>query len=91
VRSVTEPAIALVKSDHLGAWLVTASRRTAASAVGLVTPDRIDRYWVRGALALATASSLVRGAQTGRARDYAIALTMGAASLLILALVSAWR
>ncbi len=64
------------------AWLVRAVIRFAAI-------DRLDRGWMTLAALAPRLSSFSRRSQTGRVRDYALALIAGIAALLLLALKAA--
>jgi NADH-quinone oxidoreductase subunit L len=77
--------------DPVGRAPVVAADRLVAALVAVVTPDRIDLGWDRTARALRDASLAIRRVQTGRARDYALALALGAAGLLLLAWGSTWH
>jgi len=78
-------------ADPLGGLLVMTAVRLQKAATGLLVPDWIDRTWTGTAFGIARASSLARRLQTGRVRDYALALAAGAVLLLVLALVTQWR
>ena len=67
-----------------GLWL----RRVALAPF---TPDRMDRVWMRGSAAVSRAAGRARQVQTGRVRDYALALAVGLAALLLLGWGMPWR
>ena len=77
--------------DLLGRLPVQAATRLVAALVAAVLPDRLDLAWMRSAAALHGAAGHVRRVQTGRLRDYALALALGTAGLLLFAWGSAWR
>ncbi len=68
----------------LGLWL----RRVVLTPF---TPDRIDIAWMRSAAGIGRVAERGRHLQTGRVRDYALALAVGLAALLILGWGMTWR
>jgi NADH-quinone oxidoreductase subunit L len=55
------------------------------------SPDRMDMAWMRGARGIGRAAERARHLQTGRVRDYALALALGLAALLLIGWGMTWR
>jgi len=76
--------------DPVGRAPVEAARRIADAAIGLVAPDHVDLGWEGAGRGVGRLWAAARKLQTGRARDYALALAFGAAALLFLAWGASW-
>ncbi|WP_273522580.1 NADH-quinone oxidoreductase subunit L [Rhodosalinus sediminis] len=55
------------------------------------SPDRMDMAWMQGARGIGRAAERARRLQTGRVRDYALALALGLAALLLIGWGMTWR
>lgn len=77
--------------DPVGALLVRAVQRAHAASVDRLLADPIDAAWTRVSAAVRRLQRLARRTQTGRSRDYALALGLGVAALALLAWGTTWR
>lgn len=89
VRRLTGAGGAL--PDPVGNLPVHALVRLQRSIVWGFQPDRIDLGWMWSAFSVGRASGAARRLQSGRVRDYALALAAGAVILLLLAWGTQWR
>jgi NADH-quinone oxidoreductase subunit L len=76
--------------DPVGRLPVEIGRRVSTAAIAAVAPDAIDRSWMAFGRALAALWARARALQSGRLRDYALWVALGAAALLMLAWGSSW-
>ncbi len=77
--------------DPVGRMLVGAASQLVERTVAAFKPDAIDITWMRSARRLGGLSASARLLQTGRLRDYAMAMGAGAAGLLLFAWGTSWR
>ncbi len=77
--------------DPVGTLFVMAAVRLKNAVVAPFLPDRLDRLFMGSAGLAGALSARARRLQTGRVRDYALALAAGAVLLLLTAWVAAWR
>jgi NADH-quinone oxidoreductase subunit L len=77
--------------DPIGRALVAAAARLVEITVAAFNPDAIDVTWMRSARRLGGVSASARLVQTGRLRDYAMGMAIGAASLLLFAWGTSWH
>ena len=76
--------------DPVGRLPVAIASRVSSAAIAALTPDAIDGFWTAGGRALAGLWGRARALQSGRLRDYALGLALGAALLLVLAWGRSW-
>lgn len=72
-------------ADPVGNLPVLAAVRLKEVVVGPLAHDEVDRMWMRLAGGIVTLWSAARRIQTGRTRDYGLAMAGGIAALLLLA------
>lgn len=77
--------------DPVGTIPILAAVRLMNGVIRPLLPDRLDLAWIRGAGAVLDAAEWSRRWQTGRVRDYALAMGVGAVGLLVLVWGTAWR
>lgn len=77
--------------DLVGRAGIAAAVVAMTSLVRLCDRDRIDSAWAGSARAVGAAATRARRLQTGRLRDYALAVGLGLAGLLLLAGWTAWH
>jgi NADH-quinone oxidoreductase subunit L len=77
-------------ADPVGSATVGLAVWLARMLTRALQPDRIDAAGNLGARAVGAAAVFVRRLQTGRLRDYALALAAGVAILLLIGQVSPW-
>lgn len=78
-------------ADPVGHLPVAAAQRIGALMTDPRMPDPLDRGWAGLGLGLLGGAERARRLQTGRLRDYALALAVGLAALALLAWGTAWR
>jgi len=88
--NVTRPADGAM-ADPVGTATVAFGLWLQRVVTAPFTPDRIDLVITRGAEGVGRVAARSRRLQTGRVRDYALALALGLAALLFLGLGVAWR
>jgi NADH-quinone oxidoreductase subunit L len=71
--------------DPVGNLPVLAAVRLQEAITAPLAHDALDRAWMWFAGGIVQLWNVARGVQTGRARDYALAMASGAAALLLLA------
>jgi NADH-quinone oxidoreductase subunit L len=72
-------------ADPVGNLPVLATVRVQEAITAPLAHDALDRAWMLFAGGMVRLWDVARAAQTGRARDYALAMATGAAALLLLA------
>jgi hypothetical protein len=72
-------------ADPVGNLPVLATVRLQEAITAPLAHDALDRAWMLFAGGMVRLWDVARAAQTGRARDYALAMATGAAALLLLA------
>jgi NADH-quinone oxidoreductase subunit L len=78
-------------ADPVGAVPVLIAQRLTEAAVRPLAHDPLDRGWMGFGAGMVRAWSGGRRVQSGRTRDYALALALGLAILLIIAWGTTWR
>jgi NADH-quinone oxidoreductase subunit L len=89
-RVVTAFADGPFGEDPVGRIPIEIGRRVSSAAIAAVAPDFIDRTWMALGRSLAALWARARALQSGRLRDYALWVALGAAALLMLAWGSSW-
>ena len=78
-------------ADPVGTLPILGAERLTAAVVRPFAHDPLDRGWSRFSAGLVRGWAAGRRLQTGRARDYALALAFGLALILLIAWGTTWR
>ncbi len=78
-------------ADPVGSIPVLVAQRLTAAAIRPLAHDPLDRGWMGLGAGMVRAWGAGRRIQSGRVRDYALALALGLALLLLIAWGTTWR